>query len=87
MYFSEGSISLTPLSAFFKTIYFLFIRGKVVPTHCVHPPPFCRGGGGVEPQTKFSKRRSLTGPHLLEGGCWETGGDFFQGGLQLSHKK
>ena len=26
----------------------------------------------------------LTGPQLLEGGCWKRGGDFFQGGgLQI----
>ena len=47
-------------------------------THSVHPPPFCRRG--VEPPTKFSKREGLTGPQLLEVGCWERGGDFFQGG-------
>ena len=46
------------------------------------------GGGGVEPLTKFSKRGGLAGPQLLEGGCWERGGYFFQGGgLQLSYKK
>ena len=28
----------------------------------------------------------MTGPQLLEGGCWERGGDFFQGGVQISHK-
>ena len=30
----------------------------------------------------------MTGPQLLEGGCWERGGDFFQGGggVQFSHK-
>ena len=44
-------------------------------------------GWGVQPPTKFSKRRGLTGTQLLEGGCWERGGDFFQGGLQFSHKK
>ena len=33
--------------------------------------PLCRGG--------------LTGPKLLEGDCWEKGGDFFQG-VQFSHK-
>ena len=46
-------------------------------------------GGGFEPPTKFPKGRGLTGPQFLEGGCWERGGDFFQGGgeLQLSHKK
>ena len=54
----------------------------------VHPP-FCRG---VEPPTKFSKMGGgggggLTGSQLLEGNCWERGGYFFQGALQLSHKK
>ena len=39
--------------------------------------PFC-WRGDVEPPTKFSKRGSLTGPHFLEGSCWETGGYFFQ---------
>ena len=44
----------------------------------MHPPPFLQGGG-VEPPTR---------PQLLEGGCWERGGDFFQGeGVQLSHNK
>ena len=31
----------------------------------------------------------MTGPQLLEGGCWERGGDFFQmggGEVQFSHK-
>ena len=31
----------------------------------------------VEPSTEFSKR-GLTGPQLLEGGCWDIGSDFFQ---------
>ena len=46
-------------------------------------------GTGVEPPTKFSKRGGLTVPQLLEGDCWERGGDFFQGGggLQWSQKK
>ena len=38
---------------------------------------------GVEPPTKFLKRRGLTGPRLLEEGCWESGGDFFQGGCNF----
>ena len=30
----------------------------------------------------------MTGPQLLEGDCWERGGDFFSGGgVQLSHNK
>ena len=53
------------------------------------PTPFCweEGGGGFEPPTKFSKRGGLTETQLLEGGCWERVGDFFQGGLQFSQKK
>ena len=46
-------------------------------------PRFCRR---VEPQNKFSKRRGLTGPQLLEEGCWERESGFFQWGLQLPHK-
>ena len=38
-------------------------------------PNFQKGGGG------------LTGPQLLEGVFWETGGDFFQGAWQFSHTK
>ena len=34
-----------------------------------------RKAGEVEPPTKFSKGGGgLTGPQLLEGGCWERGG-------------
>ena len=51
--------------------------------HSVHSPPFYwRGGGGVEPPTKFSQRLArgggregvLTGSHFLERGCWEREG-------------
>ena len=35
--------------------------------------------GGSEPPIKFSKRGGLSGPQLLEGCCWERGGEFFQG--------
>ena len=52
--------------------------------HSVHPPPFLlweRGGGGG---LKFQ-------PNFQKGGLgWTStfrGGDFFQGGLQFSHKK
>ena len=37
-------------------------------------------GRGVELPIKFSKSEGLAGPQLLEGGCWERGGHFFQGG-------
>ena len=48
---------------------------------CTPPPPlfFC-WRGKVEPPTKFSKRGGLTGPQLLEGGCWKEGVKFFKGG-------
>ena len=48
------------------------------------PPPFLQGW--VEPPTKFSKRGGLAGTQLLEGVAGKEGGDFFQGGLQFSHK-
>ena len=66
---------------------------KTLLKHSVHPPPPLLSAGGVEPPTKFSKRGDVTGPQLLEVGCWERGGDFFHredgggGGLQFSHKK
>ena len=53
--------------------------------HSVHTPLSAGGGGGwvegrVEPPTKFSKSGGLAGSQFLEGGCLETGGDFFPGG-------
>ena len=41
--------------------------------------------GGVEHPTQFSKMGGgdLTGPQFLEEGCWERGGDFFQGGCNF----
>ena len=53
--------------------------------HSVHPPPsFLQGWGvGVEPPTKFSNGwvgGDLTGPQLLEGGCWERVMTFFREG-------
>ena len=37
-------------------------------------------GEGVSLQPNFKKmRRGLTGSQFLKGGCWERGGDFFQG--------
>ena len=43
------------------------------------PPPILvgEGGGWVEPSTKFSKRRSLTGSQRVVAG--KDRGDFFQG--------
>ena len=73
-----------------KIIHILHPRyhPKIIRHHSVQHPHFLQGGGEVEPPTKFSKRGwGLTGPQLLEGVCWERGGDFFQGGLQFSHKR
>ena len=44
------------------------------------PPVSVEGKGRVEPPIKISKREDLTGSQFLEGGCWETGRDRFQGG-------
>ena len=45
------------------------------------------GGGGWSSYPIFKKGHGLTGPHFLEGGCWERVGVFFQGGLQFLHQK
>ena len=56
--------------------------------HIVCTPPSLLGEGGLNLQPNFQKGGGLTGPQLLKGGCWERGGDFFQGeGVQFSHKK
>ena len=44
---------------------------------CTPPPHSAKGGGRVEPPTKFSKRGDLTGSQLLEGDWRES--DFFRG--------
>ena len=52
---------------------------RVAECYSVHPSLSAGGGGGGgELPTKFQKR-GLTGLQFLEGGCWERGGDFFQG--------
>ena len=49
-------------------------------------PSFLQGGG-VELHTKL-KKGGLDRTSTFRGGCWERGGDFFQGGgVQLSHNK
>ena len=40
-----------------------------------HSVPLSAGGLNFQP--KFSKRGDLKGSLLLEGGCWERGGDIF----------
>ena len=57
------------------------------------PPPFLQGGGGggwgLSLQLNFQKGEAsgLTGPQLLEGGCWERGGLLFSGGGCNCHIK
>ena len=58
----------------FVKVHFLLIL------HSVHPPSPLYAGGGVELPIKFLKRGGgLTGSQVLEGVCWERGGDFFRG--------
>ena len=50
-----------------------------------HPPTFCRGSWA--PNQIFKQGGGLTGPQLLEGGCWESGGWlFFRGGCNFHIK-
>ena len=53
-------------------------------TPIVGTPPFCRGGWASN--QIFKKEGGFTGPQLLEEGCWERGGNLFQGRLQFSTK-
>ena len=75
----------------FFFFFFFFFRVEYVissrpsePGHSVHPP-FCRGEGGgrAEPPTKFSKRGCLTGPQLLQGGCWKRERWLFSGRVAI----
>ena len=45
-------------------------------------------GGGLSLQPNFQKEGGggLVGPQLLEEGCWERRGDFFQGGCNFHIK-
>ena len=79
-----GDIGWDRVACWFQRCQWLFIVDTP-------PPPHPLSEGEIEPPTKFSKRGGgLTGLQLLEGGCWQRGGDFFQGGggswLQFSHK-
>ena len=49
---------------------FTFFLKKTYIFYSVHPPLFA--GGWTSNQ--IFKKGGLTGPHLLEGGCWERGG-------------
>ena len=50
-------------------------------------PPLSAGGEGEAP-AKFPKRGGgLTGSQILEEGCWEREGDFFQGEGAVFTKK
>ena len=72
---NKDTKSFTEVRKYLLHCYFFDSIVNIVGTP---PPPFCREE--VEPPTKFSERgEGLTGPQLLEGGCWERGGDFFSG--------
>ena len=49
-------------------------------------PPFLLGGS-VSYQIFKKGGGGLTGSQFLEGGCWERGGDFFQGVAVFTKKK
>ena len=71
-------------------VYFLnFFRTAIFNTggwHCVHSPsppaPFLQWqeGRGLYLLANFQKGGDLTRPQLLEGCCWERGGDLFEEG-------
>ena len=54
---------------FFLVLYFFISVVYILCTPVLSVGRIFKNGGGG----------GLTGPYLLEGGCWERGGDFFQG--------
>ena len=60
-------------------------RQNVASLSKVCTPPFLRGR--LSPQPNFQKGVGVSGPQLLEGVVGKEGHDFFQGGLQFSHKE
>ena len=65
----------------------LVVKSKLPPHSGFHSghPPFCRGsmGGGGWASNQIFKKVGLTGPQLLEGGCWERGVTFQGGGFAI----
>ena len=68
----------------YEVIFFLYSIGYLDQYESPPPSPFC---WGVEPSSKFSKRRDLTGSQILEGVAGKERCDLYQGELQLLHKK
>ena len=57
---------------------------------CTPSPPFCRGGvggWGLSLQPNFQNGGAWQDLDFYMGVAEKKGGDFFQGGLQFSHKK
>ena len=69
-------------------LIYKFITGKDLGRLILYWTFLIRGGeGGVEPQTKFSKRERLDRTSAFRGGLLvKRGWLFFWGGLQFSHK-
>ena len=47
---------------------------RIPESHSVHPPPPSFSTGELSLQPNFKKGGDLTGPQLLQRGCWERGG-------------
>ena len=71
-----------------RKLHLLFLQWLLEISYLQLPPRFivCTplSAGGWASYQIFKKREGLT---TFRGGCWERGGDFFQEGLQFSHKK
>ena len=69
--------SLASLEVFSPAQILLIEETSAMSPQYACPPPFL---------LPFYKRGSLARPQLLDGGCWERGGDFFQGGCNFHIK-
>ena len=77
---SPGFFECIEKFSFFSYFFIFFISVLYI----VCTPPWFEGrGGGWASNQIFKKGGGLTGPSLLEGGCWERGGWLFSGGIAI----
>ena len=69
-----------------RQLYGSYFQCMFATLNSVHPA-LSAGGARVEPPTKFSKRGAWKDFNFYRGVAGKEGGDFFQAGLQFSHKK
>ena len=71
-----GSLQTSICGCYVLSLYIVPPTPSPSPTLCARG----RLNRLVKPPTKLSKRKSLTGPQFLKGGCWKIGGNLLKVG-------